>query len=75
MRKVKEGNHFKLIHCFGGLVVKVMDDPPQDVLGPGGAALGERHDPDVIGPQLEVVDSLVKVPVDEGGGGSNTSRN
>ena len=41
---------------LGGLVVVIVDDHPQHLLRPGGAALGEGDDPRVVGAQLETSD-------------------
>ena len=40
------------------LLVHAVDDLPDHLLGPGGPALGERHDPDVVFTNREVVEPV-----------------
>ena len=39
------------------------DDVPDDLLGPGGPALGAGHDPHVVWPGLDLVDEVVVLHV------------
>ena len=44
---------------LGGVQVNVVHDVPDHLLGPGGAALGEWWDPDIVTPHLQLPDLLL----------------